>query len=181
MRPICFLRQHRQQAFKRSKQGISVIRLRYGHQSFHVDVLVDLRESYLPFLSFSFSICKRCIIKVQMVTNKHICENFAASGSQVKVICCYCLVTKLYPTLCDPMDCSIPGFPVLHYLPEIVQIHVIELVMLSNHIILCHHLLLLPSVFPNFRIFSNESFFASGGQNIGASASASVLPMNIQG
>ena len=79
------------------------------------------------------------------------------------------------------MDCSMPGFPVLHYLPEIVKIHVIELVMLSNHLILCHHLLLLPSVFPNFRIFSNESFFASGGQNIGALASASVLPMNIQG
>ena len=51
--------------------------------------------------------------------------------------------------------------------------------MLSNHLILCH-LLLLPSVFPNIRVFSNQ-FCASGGQSIGASASASVLPMNIQG
>ena len=35
-----------------------------------------------------------------------------------------CSVTKLCPTLCDPMDCSVPGFPVLHYLPEFAQIHV---------------------------------------------------------
>ena len=50
----------------------------------------------------------------------------------------------------------------------------------SNHLILCHPLLLPPSVFPSFRVFSNESVLASDGQNIGASASASVLPMNIQ-
>ena len=50
----------------------------------------------------------------------------------------------------------------------------IELVMPSNHLILCHPLLL-PSVFPSIRVF------ASGGQSIGASTSASVLPMNIQG
>ena len=44
----------------------------------------------------------------------------------------------------------------------------------------CHPLLLLPSIFPRIRVFSNEQFFASGGQSIGASASASVFPMNIQ-
>ena len=55
----------------------------------------------------------------------------------------------------------------------------IELVMPSNHLILCHPLLLPPSIFPSIRIFPNE-FFASGGQSIGASASASVLPMNTQ-
>ena len=56
----------------------------------------------------------------------------------------------------------------------------IESVMPSNHLILCHPLLLLPSIFPNIRIFSEESVFASSGQSIGASASASVPPMNIQ-
>ena len=58
----------------------------------------------------------------------------------------------------------------------------IELVMASNHLILCHSLLFLPSIFPSIRVFSNESsqFFASGGQSIGVSASASVLPMNTQ-
>ena len=55
----------------------------------------------------------------------------------------------------------------------------IESVMLSNHVILCY--LLLPSVFPSIRVFSNELTLYSGGQSVGASASASVLPMNIQG
>ena len=56
----------------------------------------------------------------------------------------------------------------------------IKSVMISNCIIL-RHPLLLPSIFPSIWVFSNESAFASGGQNIGASASVSVLPMNIQG
>ena len=53
-----------------------------------------------------------------------------------------------------------------------------ELVMLCNHLILYRHLLL-PSIFPSTRIFLTNQLFASGGQNIGASALASVLPMNI--
>ena len=53
--------------------------------------------------------------------------------------------------------------------------------MPPNHLILCHPLLLLPSIFPSIRVFSMSRLFASGGQSIGASASASVLPMNIQG
>ena len=57
----------------------------------------------------------------------------------------------------------------------------IKLVMPSNHLILCYPLLLLPSVFPSIRVFSNESVITSGDQGLGASASASVLPMNIQG
>ena len=50
----------------------------------------------------------------------------------------------------------------------------------SNHCILCHPLLLLPSVFPSIRIFSSESGLLISGQSIGVSASASVLPVNIQ-
>ena len=58
----------------------------------------------------------------------------------------------------------------------------LELVMLSNHLILCHPLLLLPSVFPSIRVFPKMSLlFASGGQSIGASILESVLPLNIQG
>ena len=56
----------------------------------------------------------------------------------------------------------------------------IELVMPSNHLILFHPLFLLPSIFPSIRSFPKSQFFTSGGQNIGVSASASVLPMNIQ-
>ena len=57
----------------------------------------------------------------------------------------------------------------------------IELVMTSNHLILCRPLLLLPSIFPSIRVFSNSQLFTSGGQSFGVSASASVLPMNTQG
>ena len=62
-------------------------------------------------------------------------------------------------------------------LPKLMSI---ESVMSSNHLILCHPLLL-PPVFPSIRIFSNESSLESGGQSVGISASGSVLPMNIQG
>ena len=57
----------------------------------------------------------------------------------------------------------------------------IESVMLPNHLILCHPLFLLPSIFPSIRVFSMSRLFVSGGQLIRASASASVLPTNIQG
>ena len=55
------------------------------------------------------------------------------------------------------MNCSKPGLLVHHQLLEPTQTHVIELVMPSNHLILCHPLLLLPSIFPSIRVFSSES------------------------
>ena len=85
------------------------------------------------------------------------------------------------PTLCDPMDCSTPVLPVLHHISSMLKLMFIELVMPSKHLILCHSLLLLPSIFPTSGSFPMSQLFASGGQSIGASASASVLPMNIQG
>ena len=63
---------------------------------------------------------------------------------------------------------------------SLLKLMSIELVTPSNHLILCHPLLLLPSVFPSIRVFSNESAFASADQSIEVSASTSVLPMNIQ-
>ena len=66
-----------------------------------------------------------------------------------------CLGTIL--TLCNPMDCSMPGFPVLHYLSELLRLMSFESVMPSNHLILYCPLLLLPSIFPSNRVFSNES------------------------
>ena len=59
--------------------------------------------------------------------------------------------------LCNVMDCSTPGFPVLYHLPEFAQLMPIELMMPSNHLILCWPLLLLPSIFSSIRVFSNES------------------------
>ena len=60
---------------------------------------------------------------------------------------------------------------------SLLKLMSIELVMPSNHLLLCHPLLLLPSIFPSIRGFSNESVLGIGGQSIGVSASASVLPM----
>ena len=55
------------------------------------------------------------------------------------------------------MDCSTPGFPVHHQLLELLKLTSIESVMPSSHLIICHPLLLLPSVSPSIRVFSNES------------------------
>ena len=55
------------------------------------------------------------------------------------------------------MNPSTPGLPVHHQLLESTQTHVLASVMLSNHLILCRPLLLLPSIFPSIRVFSNES------------------------
>ena len=66
-------------------------------------------------------------------------------------------VTQLCPTLCDPMDCSTPGFPVHHQLPELAQTLIHQVSMPSNHFILCHPCLLLPSIFPSIRVFSKQS------------------------
>ena len=60
--------------------------------------------------------------------------------------------------LCDPMDCSTPGFPVLCHLLELTQTHIHWVCdAKSNHLVLCCPLFLLPSVFPSIRVFSNES------------------------
>ena len=71
--------------------------------------------------------------------------------------CCYCCwVTKSCLTLCDPMDSSIPGFFVPHHLLEFAEVRV-HWWCHWNHLILCLSLLLLPSIFPKIKVFSNES------------------------
>ena len=75
------------------------------------------------------------------------------------VVCSYnyncCLVAKSCPTLCNPMDCSMPGFPVLHYLLEFAQTHVHWVYDAIFYL----PLLLLPSIFPSISFFSSESAF----------------------
>ena len=91
---------------------------------------------------------------------------------------CCCSVTKSCLILCDPMDYSQTSlsFTISQSLLKLMST---ESLMSSNHLIFSHPLLLLPSVFPNIRVFSDGWLFASGGQSI--RASASVLPRNIQG
>ena len=90
-------------------------------------------------------------------------------------------VTKSCPVLCDPMDCSMLGLSVLRYLPQFAQVHVHWV----SDVFQPSYPLSSPS--PAFNISQHQGLFlmsqpfSSGGQSIGASASASVLPMNIQG
>ena len=110
-------------------------------------------------------------------------------------------VPQSCPTLSDPMDCSLPGSSVHGFSRQeywsgchcllcqvslsiinsrsLLKLMSIELVMLSNHLILCH-LLLYPQFFPASGFFQMSQFFGSGGQSIGVSVSILVLPMNIQ-
>ena len=70
--------------------------------------------------------------------------------------CSCCLVAHSCLTLCDPMDCSTPGLTVHHQLPELAQTHVHWVGDASNHLVLCRPILLLPSIFPSIRVFSNQ-------------------------
>ena len=82
--------------------------------------------------------------------------------------------------LCNPMDCSTPGLPVLHCLPELAQTHVHQVgdAIQSSHPLL--PLGLLPQCFPASGSFPVSWLFTSGGQSIGASVSVSAFLMNIQ-
>ena len=87
--------------------------------------------------------------KLSLPGNSVLKTNFPIQFSSVAQSCL---------TLCDPMDCSTPGLPVHHQPPRAYSNSCpIELVIPSNHLILCCPLLLLPSIFPSIRVFSNES------------------------
>ena len=89
-------------------------------------------------------------------------------------------VAQLCLTPCNPIDCRTQSLPVHLQLPELIETHVHWVKMPSNHLILCHPLILPTLIFPNITIFSSDSFSTPGGQSIGVSALASVCPMNIQ-
>ena len=111
-------------------------------------------STYSPILAFLL------IFVVATVTNMRyyfilvlIFLSLMINNVECLLICCS--VTKSCPTLCDPMDRSTPCFPVLHYFPKFAKSTLLR--MLSNHLILCHSLFLLLSIFPSIRVFSNES------------------------
>ena len=85
------------------------------------------------------------------------CTNFVACKFAIQISVLFCSVTQSCLTLCDPLSYSTPGLPVQHQTPEPTQLMSNKSVMPSNHLILCHPLLLLPSIFPSIRVFSNES------------------------
>ena len=83
-------------------------------------------------------------------------EKFSFS-KHFKAITKFSPVAQSCPTLCDTLNRSTPGLPVHHQLLDSTQPMSIELMMPSNHLILCCPLLLLPSIFPSIKVFSNES------------------------
>ena len=115
-----------------------------------------------------------------MVNSKHKKVNRCAGKEETR---CQggCSVAQSCLTLRNPMDCRVPGIPLLHHLPELAQTQSIESVMPSNYLILCCPFSSCLESFPASGSFLMSRLFASGGQSIRASASASVLPMNIQG
>ena len=80
------------------------------------------------------------------------CESFLCPASVW-----FSSVPQSCPTLCDPMDCSTPGLPIHHNSWSLLKLMSIESVIPSNHLTLCHYLLLLPSILPSIRVFSSES------------------------
>ena len=90
-------------------------------------------------------------------------------------------VAQLYLTLCDPMNCSTPGLPVHHQLPEFTQTHIHRV---SDAILPSHPLsplLFLPPSLPASASFPMSQLFTWGGQSTGVSALASFLPKKSQG
>jgi len=88
-----------------------------------------------------------------------------------------CSVSQSCPTLCDPMDCIMPGFPVIHYLLKFAQnhVHCVNDAIQSSHPL--HRPLFLPSIFPSIRVFSNESVLRIRGPK-NWSFSFSISPSN---
>ena len=119
---------------------------------------------------------KQLVHVIMWMNLKNIMLNREARNISYLQECCS--VTQSCPTLCNPLDGSSPGFPVLHHFPELAQTHVHWV----SDAIQPSHPLSSPSP-PAFNLSQHRSFlmsllFASGGQSVGASAS--VLPMNIQ-
>ena len=79
---------------------------------------------------------------------------FKEEPGDVYILCC-CSVAKLCLTICNPMDCSMPAYLSINKSRSLLKL--ISIVMPSNNLILCRPLLLLSSVFPSIRVFSNES------------------------
>ena len=111
------------------------------------------------------------------------CDLFLVQKFSARLLCCHCCcsVAKSCPTLCKPMDCSVPGFPVLQYLLQFAKTHIhwVGDAIQPSHPVT--HFSSCPQSSPASWFFPMSWLFTAGGQSTGKSASASVLPKNIQG
>ena len=110
----------------------------------------------------------------------HAC--FLSTGGHNDISNCIRSVQSLSHVwlLATPLTAACQAFLSITNCRSLLKLMSFELVMPSSYLILCCPLLLLPSIFPSTRSFPRSQFFASGGQSIGVSGSASVLPTNIQ-
>ena len=129
----------------------------------------DLKSSWC-LAKYIFEGYRKCIKDTRFIDTLKFHDPLESQGPQVKnyssiiktfcCCCCYCSVAKSCPTLCNPMDwlqhIRLPC-PPLSQGRSLLKFMSIELVMLSNHLILCCPILPLPSIFPSIRVFSNES------------------------
>ena len=137
-----------------------------------------LQARTLEWVSIAFSMGRRMGENGYMYMNGWI--PLLSTCNHHNICCCYSVAKLLFS--CYPHDCSTPSSPILHCLLEFAQIHIHWVVVIpSNRLILCCPLLSCPQSLPASGSFPMSWLFASGGQSIGTSALASVLPMNIQG
>ena len=149
-------------SFSKNRQGRSLLGGLRGWRS-----LIALTGKWYP--------CKR---RIMIINIKHIWKMSLSFGSSLKIssvqsLSCVWLFAALW-TAARQASLSVTNSW------SLLKLMSIESVMPSNHLILCHPRLLLPSIFPSIRVFSSESVLRVRCQSIGVSASASFLPMNIQ-
>ena len=139
-----------------------------------------LKYQFSPNLIYGYNTTK-IPVNYFVEINKLILQ-FIGKGIRHKMLFC-CPVAKSCLTLWDLMNCSTPGFPVLHYLPQFAQTHVHQVndAIQPSHPLLPRPLSSCQQTIPESGSFSVSQLFISGGQNIRASVSASILPVNIQG
>ena len=117
-------------------------------------------------------------LKLGLLPCKWVLYCVTHQGSPYKTSVQFSSVAQSCPTLCGPMNRSTPGLPVHHQLPESTQTHVHRVGDTIQPSVIPFSSCL--QSFPASASFPMSQFFASSGQSIGVSASASVLPMNIQ-
>ena len=149
-------------SFSKNRQGRSLLGGLRGWRS-----LIALTRKWYP--------CKR---RIMIINIKHIWKMSLSFGSSLKISSVQSLSRVwLFATLWTAARQASLSITNSWSLLKLMSI---KSVMPSNHLILCHPRLLLPSIFPSIRVFSNESVLRIRFQSIGVSASASFLPMNIQ-
>ena len=121
----------------------------------HVSIMLVFSKVCLSeltcFLSHSLSRLK------PLLSLKDFYNNLTSLSLSISLLFQFSPIIQSCLTFYDPMDCSTPGFPVHHYLLSLLKFMSVVSVMPSNHLILCHPLLLLPSIFPSIRVFSSKS------------------------